>query len=200
MWLILFNLPYNRWVWNIICGLINFIFASFKISTSWFLTKLLFPYAMLGSFSRSAVNHESGAKTGLSGLVMGIIMGCALLFLTPVFEYIPQVKEFVWRCKVFTWLSVTRLLSTVTSLGAIFPVSWPLSWLQFVTYAMVTIMTREDNLLGFWVHMEQNGETTTIELLFFYFSLWSGWVRVESSMSRKKWDVIIFYLFIQFIF
>ncbi|NP_001274722.1 probable sulfate transporter 4.2-like [Solanum lycopersicum] len=47
-------------------------------------------YPTTGSFSRSAVNHESGAKTGLSGLVMGIIMGCALLFLTPVFEYIPQ--------------------------------------------------------------------------------------------------------------
>jgi hypothetical protein len=44
-----------------------------------------------GSFSRSAVNHESGAKTGLSGIVTGIIMGCALLFLTPLFEYIPQV-------------------------------------------------------------------------------------------------------------
>ncbi|XWS66066.1 hypothetical protein CRYUN_Cryun05aG0168200 [Craigia yunnanensis] len=47
-------------------------------------------YPTTGSFSRSAVNHESGAKTGLSGIVTGIIMGCALLFLTPLFEYIPQ--------------------------------------------------------------------------------------------------------------
>uniref|UniRef100_A0A5B7BL37 STAS domain-containing protein n=1 Tax=Davidia involucrata TaxID=16924 RepID=A0A5B7BL37_DAVIN len=47
-------------------------------------------YPTTGSFSRSAVNHESGAKTGLSGIVMGIIMGCALLFMTPLFEYIPQ--------------------------------------------------------------------------------------------------------------
>jgi len=44
-----------------------------------------------GSFSRSAVNHESGAKSGVSGIVSGIIMTCALLFLTPLFEYIPQV-------------------------------------------------------------------------------------------------------------
>ena len=44
-----------------------------------------------GSFSRSAVNHESGAKSGISGIVSGIIMTCALLFLTPLFEYIPQV-------------------------------------------------------------------------------------------------------------
>ncbi|XP_022890015.1 sulfate transporter 4.1, chloroplastic-like isoform X2 [Olea europaea var. sylvestris] len=47
-------------------------------------------YPTTGSFSRSAVNHESGAKTGLSGIIMGIIMGCALQFLTPLFEYIPQ--------------------------------------------------------------------------------------------------------------
>lgn len=44
-----------------------------------------------GSFSRSAVNHESGAKSGVSGIVSGIIMICALMFLTPLFEYIPQV-------------------------------------------------------------------------------------------------------------
>ncbi|XP_038992099.1 probable sulfate transporter 4.2 [Hibiscus syriacus] len=47
-------------------------------------------YPTTGSFSRSAVNHESGAKTGLSGIIAGIIMCCALMFLTPLFEYIPQ--------------------------------------------------------------------------------------------------------------
>ncbi|KAK3005808.1 hypothetical protein RJ639_016274 [Escallonia herrerae] len=47
-------------------------------------------YPTTGSFSRSAVNHESGAKTGLTGIVMGTIMGCALLFMTPLFENIPQ--------------------------------------------------------------------------------------------------------------
>ncbi|KAK9070506.1 hypothetical protein SSX86_010908 [Deinandra increscens subsp. villosa] len=47
-------------------------------------------YPSTGSFSRSAVNHESGAKTGLSGIIMGVIMACALLFMTPLFEYIPQ--------------------------------------------------------------------------------------------------------------
>ncbi|XP_020277052.1 probable sulfate transporter 4.2 isoform X2 [Asparagus officinalis] len=47
-------------------------------------------YPTTGSFSRSAVNHESGARTGLSGITMGIIMMCALLFLTPLFSDIPQ--------------------------------------------------------------------------------------------------------------
>ncbi|KAJ9553472.1 hypothetical protein OSB04_017517 [Centaurea solstitialis] len=47
-------------------------------------------YPATGSFSRSAVNNESGAKTGLSGIVMGIIIWCTLLFMTPLFEYIPE--------------------------------------------------------------------------------------------------------------
>ncbi|KAL7588187.1 sulfate transporter 4.1, chloroplastic [Lactuca sativa] len=47
-------------------------------------------YPATGSFSRSAVNNESGAKTGLSGFVMGIIICSALLFMTPLFEFIPQ--------------------------------------------------------------------------------------------------------------
>ncbi|KAG6498637.1 hypothetical protein ZIOFF_038358 [Zingiber officinale] len=47
-------------------------------------------YPSTGSFSRSAVNNESGARTGLSGIVMGIIMSCALLFMTPLFTDIPQ--------------------------------------------------------------------------------------------------------------
>lgn len=53
----------------------------------------IFSMKLVGSFSRSAVSHESGAKTGLSGIITGIIMGCALLFLTPLFEFIPQVMN-----------------------------------------------------------------------------------------------------------
>ncbi|XP_010520166.1 PREDICTED: sulfate transporter 4.1, chloroplastic-like isoform X2 [Tarenaya hassleriana] len=51
---------------------------------------LFFAYPATGSFSRSAVNNESEAKSGLSGIITGIIIGCSLLFLTPVFKYIPQ--------------------------------------------------------------------------------------------------------------
>jgi sulfate transporter 4 len=47
-------------------------------------------YPATGSFSRSAVNHESGARTGLSGIIMGIIICGALLFMTPLFTDIPQ--------------------------------------------------------------------------------------------------------------
>ncbi|KAI5431527.1 Sulfate transporter 4.1 [Lathyrus oleraceus] len=74
-------------------------------------------YPTTGSFSRSAVNHESGAKSGVSGIVSGIIITCALLFLTPLFESIPQVDYdeaiFLWRVDKKDFLLWT-ITSTMT--------------------------------------------------------------------------------------
>lgn len=44
-----------------------------------------------GSFSRSAVMQETGAKTGFAGVFMGLLVTSVLLFLTPLFAEIPQV-------------------------------------------------------------------------------------------------------------
>ncbi|KAG7550522.1 SLC26A/SulP transporter [Arabidopsis thaliana x Arabidopsis arenosa] len=62
----------------------------FGLGVANILGSLFSAYPATGSFSRSAVNNESEAKTGLSGLITGIIIGCSLLFLTPMFKYIPQ--------------------------------------------------------------------------------------------------------------
>lgn len=43
-------------------------------------------YSTTGSFSRSAVNNDSGAKTGLAGFITAWVVAAVLLFLTPVFE------------------------------------------------------------------------------------------------------------------
>ncbi|PSL47077.1 SulP family sulfate permease [Salsuginibacillus halophilus] len=43
-----------------------------------------------GGFSRSAVNYDSGAKTGLASIVTAVLILLTLLFLTPVFYYLPQ--------------------------------------------------------------------------------------------------------------
>lgn len=43
-----------------------------------------------GSFSRGAINRESGARTPLGSLYSGILVIMALLFLTPYFQYIPN--------------------------------------------------------------------------------------------------------------
>lgn len=46
-------------------------------------------YAVSGSFSRTAVAFDAGAKTGFTAIVSGIIVGITLLFLTPLLYYIP---------------------------------------------------------------------------------------------------------------
>jgi sulfate transporter 4 len=46
-------------------------------------------YPVTGSFSRSAVNYESGATSAMSGIFQATLVGFTLLFLTPVFEKLP---------------------------------------------------------------------------------------------------------------
>jgi SulP family sulfate permease len=59
-------------------GLANFIGSFFQ------------SYPVSGSFSRTAINYASGAKTGISSAVTSISVVIALLFLTPLFTYIPK--------------------------------------------------------------------------------------------------------------
>ena len=42
-----------------------------------------------GSFSRSAVNNEAGAKTGMSSIITAILIAISLVFLTKLFYYLP---------------------------------------------------------------------------------------------------------------
>jgi SulP family sulfate permease len=47
-------------------------------------------YAVSGSFSRSAINFGAGAASGLSSVVASVIVMLTLLYLTPLFYYLPQ--------------------------------------------------------------------------------------------------------------
>jgi len=47
-------------------------------------------YPVTASFSRSAINYDSGAKTNLAGLFSVILVVLTLLFLTPLFQYLPN--------------------------------------------------------------------------------------------------------------
>jgi MFS superfamily sulfate permease-like transporter len=47
-------------------------------------------YAVSGSFSRSAVNIQSGAKTGLSSVFSSVVVAITLLLLTPLLYHLPQ--------------------------------------------------------------------------------------------------------------
>ncbi|CAN1317420.1 Probable sulfate transporter 3.4 [Linum perenne] len=48
-------------------------------------------YVTTGSFSRSAVNYNAGAKTAVSNIVMASAVLVTLLFLMPLFHYTPEV-------------------------------------------------------------------------------------------------------------
>jgi SulP family sulfate permease len=48
-------------------------------------------YPVTGGFSRSAVNNEAGAKTGLASIISAGIIVLTLLFLTNLFYYLPTV-------------------------------------------------------------------------------------------------------------
>jgi sulfate permease, SulP family len=47
-------------------------------------------YSVSGSFSRSAINYSSGARTGFSSVVTSIVVAITLMWLTPLFYYLPQ--------------------------------------------------------------------------------------------------------------
>jgi SulP family sulfate permease len=47
-------------------------------------------YPGSGSFSRSAVNINAGAITGVSSVVTGLVVGITLLWLTPLLYHLPQ--------------------------------------------------------------------------------------------------------------
>lgn len=47
-------------------------------------------YPVSGSFSRSALNYESGARTGMSSVVASIVVALTLLFFTPLLGPLPK--------------------------------------------------------------------------------------------------------------
>lgn len=47
-------------------------------------------YPVTGGFSRSAVNYQAGANTPLASIISAVLVGLTLLFLTPLFYYLPH--------------------------------------------------------------------------------------------------------------
>lgn len=46
-------------------------------------------YPVTGGFSRTAVNHRAGARTGMASLVTALLIGVILLWFTHLFHYLP---------------------------------------------------------------------------------------------------------------
>ena len=89
-------------------------------------------YPSTSSFSRSAINQESGGKTGMAALISVIMVVITLLFLTPLFYFLPKTvlaaiiivavfglinfKEaiFLWKANNLDfWLMIATFVSTL---------------------------------------------------------------------------------------
>lgn len=51
---------------------------------------VLTAFPVTGGFSRSAVNHQAGARSGLASIVTAALVALTLLVLTPLFVHLPQ--------------------------------------------------------------------------------------------------------------
>jgi len=47
-------------------------------------------YPVTGSFARSAISSDAGGVTGLNNVIVAFVVGCTLIWLTPVFEHMPM--------------------------------------------------------------------------------------------------------------
>jgi SulP family sulfate permease len=54
------------------------------------ISSLFSGYVVTGGFSRTAVNYQAGAKTGLASIITAVIVMLTLLILTPLFYYLPN--------------------------------------------------------------------------------------------------------------
>jgi SulP family sulfate permease len=89
-------------------------------------------YPVASSFSRSAINAESGGRTGMSSLISAAVVLLTLLFLTPLFYHLPKtvlaaiiivavfglvnVREavFLWRANNLDfWLLLATFVATL---------------------------------------------------------------------------------------
>ena len=99
-------------------------------------------FPISGSFTRSAINHDSGARTAFSSVVSAIMTVVAILFLTPLFYYLPR-----------TALAAIVLLSAYSlvdfkRLGAIYDVSRSDGIVALFTFTMVFVLTPENALFA----------------------------------------------------
>jgi len=90
-------------------------------------------YAVSGSFSRSAVNIQSGAISGLSNVISSLVVVVVLVFLTPLLYHLPQavlaaiimmaviglvnVKGFVHSWKAQKYDGLIGIITFVLTLG-----------------------------------------------------------------------------------
>ncbi|OSY86952.1 sulfate transporter [Tenacibaculum holothuriorum] len=99
-------------------------------------------YPSTSSFSRSAINEEAGAKTGMSSLVSVAIVILTLLFLTPVFYHLPKtVLAAIIIVAVFNLISVREAVRLFKANNLDF-------WLLLATFIATLVFGIEYGILA----------------------------------------------------
>jgi SulP family sulfate permease len=98
-------------------------------------------YPVAGSFTRSSVNYQSGARTSVSSLVCAVVIIVTLLFLTPLFTYMPHA---VLAAIVIMSISSLIDLRSFRSHWRIYPED---SITQVVTFLTVLLLGVETGLI-----------------------------------------------------
>jgi SulP family sulfate permease len=97
------------------------------------ISSLFSGYVVTGGFSRTAVNYQAGAKTGLASIVTAFVVMLTLLVLTPLFFYLPNtilaaiiivavvglidIKEPIRLFKIKPADALTLVITFVSTLG-----------------------------------------------------------------------------------
>jgi len=96
-------------------------------------------YPVSGSFSRSAVNLQSGAVTGLSSVITGLMVVVSLIFFTPLLFHLPQ--------SVLAAIIMMAVIGLINVNGFIH--AWKAKWYDGIISVITFIIT-----LSFAPHLE----------------------------------------------
>jgi sulfate permease, SulP family len=105
-------------------------------------------YPVTGGFSRSAVNYQAGARTGLATIITAVIIIVSLMFFTPLFYYLPKaVLAAIIMVAVFGLIDVKEAVH-------LFKVKKADGWTLLITFiATLTLGIEQGILVGVGVSL-----------------------------------------------
>ena len=130
-------------------------------------------YPVSGSFLRTAVNVEAGAKTGIAAVVTTVVTVFVLLFLAPVLELLPRaILAAIVIISALSLIDLASLRNTYTSFRTDGIVA-------YVTFAMAFILKPDDAIfIG----------TLLALILFIRHTVWGVQI-IEMGIDRK-WNIL----------
>jgi SulP family sulfate permease len=100
-----------------------------------------FAYPVTGGFSRTAVNYEAGARTGLASVISAALIILVLFFFTPLFHYLP-------KCALASIVMVAVIgLIDVKEAKHLFRVKKADGWTLALTFAVTLAAGSEQGIL-----------------------------------------------------